>query len=281
MARTGQPSREHVGSSRRALEILELLGAEGALGTNEIARRLTTTPSTVSRQLGTLAESRFVEQIPESGRYRLGIRVVELANALLARLDVRTIARPFLESLVAEIGETATLSVPGEPDAITVDFVAAQHYVQGVAHLGRPSIAHATAAGKVMLAYGAAAAGPPLARYTPHTITDADALDAELDLIRRRGFAEAYEERELGLNAIAAPVFASSGSLAAIVALQGPVSRFGHAPARTALPLLLEATGAISSELGRPGAATAPPRRGRGPSSSRRAAPPPSPPPRP
>jgi DNA-binding IclR family transcriptional regulator len=258
MARTGQPSREHVASSRRALEILELLAAEGALGTNEMARRLATTPSTVSRQLGTLAESRFVEQIPESGRYRLGIRVVELANALLARLDVRTVARPFLESLVAEIGETATLSVPGDPDAITVDFVAAQRYVQGVAHLGRPSIAHATAAGKVMLAFGDAEPVLPLARYTPHTITDGAALAAELDRVRLRGFAEAHEERELELNAVAAPVFASSGSIVGIVALQGPVSRFGRAAARAALPQLLAATEAISSELGRPGAATAP-----------------------
>src|SRR5580704_15746592 len=166
MARTGQPSREHVASSRRALEILELLAAEGALGTNEMARRLATTPSTVSRQLGTLAESRFVEQEPRSGRYRLGIRLVELANALLARLDVHTVAHPFLESLVAAVGETATLSVPGDRDAITVDFVPAQRQVQGVAHLGRPSIAHATAAGKVVLAFGGVAPRLPLDRYT-------------------------------------------------------------------------------------------------------------------
>jgi len=257
MARTGQPSREHIASTRRSLEILELLGAGGALGTNEIARQLATTPSSVSRQLGTLAESRFVEQIPESGRYRLGIRVVELSNAVLARLDVRTIARPFLESLVADIGETATLSVPGDPDAITVDFVPAQRYVQGVAHLGRPSIAHATAAGKVMLAFAGAAPRMPLARFTARTITHADALAAELERIRRRGYADAYEERELGLNAIAAPVFGNSGSLAGIVALQGPVSRFGRAPARRALPGLLEATESVSSNLGSPAASAA------------------------
>jgi len=252
MGRTGQPSREHIASTGRSLAILELLASCGALGTNEIARRLATTASSVSRQLGTLAGSRFVEQIPESGRYQLGIRVVELSNAVLARLDVRTIARPFLESLVAEIGETATLSVPGDPDAVTVDFVPAQRYVQGVAHLGRPSIAHATAAGKVMLAFGGVAARIPLTRYTARTITGPESLAAELELIRRQGYAEAYEERELELNAIAAPVFANSGSLAAIVALQGPVSRFGRAPARRALAPLLEATASVSSKLGRP-----------------------------
>jgi DNA-binding IclR family transcriptional regulator len=259
VGRTGQPSLERVASTQRSLEILGVLETGGVLGTNEIARRMATTPSTVSRQLGTLSEARFVEQVAGSGQYRLGIRVVELANALLAQLDVRTVARPFLESLVVDIGETATLSVPGDPDAITVDFVPAQRQIQGVAHLGRPSIAHATAAGKVMLAFTGATPRTPLVRYTDWTITDADALAAELASIRRRGWAEACEEREPELNAIAAPVFASSGSLAGIVALQGPLPRFGRAAARRAVRLLLPATGAISRELG--GSPGATPRR--------------------
>src|SRR6266571_7132085 len=101
MARTGQPSRERVASAGRSLAILEVLAAGGPLGTNEIARRTGATASTVSRQLGTLVEAHLVEHVPETGRYRLGIRIVELANAVLVRLDVRTIARPHLEALVA------------------------------------------------------------------------------------------------------------------------------------------------------------------------------------
>ncbi len=252
MARTGQPSAERIASIDRSLEILGTLAEAGTLGTNEIAKRLHATPSTVSRQLGTLARARFVEQVPDSGRYRLGIRIVELANSLLSRLDVRAVARPFLESLTATVGETTTLSVPGERDAITVDFVQAQRYVQGVAHLGRPSIAHATAAGKVMLAFGSARAVEPLVAYTGRTITDPAALASELERIRRRGFATAYEERELELNAIAAPVFDRGGSLAGIVALQGPIGRFGRAPAQRAVAPLLEVTRSISRALGDP-----------------------------
>lgn len=250
MARTGQPSRERVAAAGRAVAILDVLAEAGALGTNEIARRLGTTASTVSRQLGTLAEAQLVEHITESGRYRLGIRLVELGNAVLARLDVRTVARPHLEALVAATDETATLSVPGVPDAVTIDFVATQHYVQGVTQLGRPSIAHATAAGKMMLAETGRRPKAPLAAYTKRTIVDPAALERELDRIRARGWAEAFEEREPGLNAIAAPVFAASGTLAGIVALQGPVSRFGRAAAKEALPHLLERSEAISRELG-------------------------------
>lgn len=239
-------------SAQRSLALLDVLATEPALGTNELARRTGATASTVSRQLGTLAEAGLVERVPATGQYRLGIRLVALAAAVLERLDVRAVARPHLETLVASAGETATLSVPGSPDAVTVDVVRAPHYVQGSSRLGRPSIAHATAAGKVMLAYTGAFPTRPLRAYTERTITDPAELRAELSRVRRRGWADAYEEREHALNAIAAPVWASDGTLAGIVALQGPIPRFGRTPAREALPLLLDRTAAISAELGSP-----------------------------
>jgi IclR family acetate operon transcriptional repressor len=248
--RTGQPSVERVGSATRALAMLDLLAEGGPLGTNEIARRTGTTPSTVSRHLGTLVEARLVEHDGATGRYRLGLHLVRLATSVLARLDVRAIARPHLEALVAATGETTTLSVPAEHDAITVDFVASPHYVHGVTQLGRPSVAHATAAGKAMLAFAGRLPKPPLAAYTEKTIVDPAALETELARIRRAGWAEAYEEREPELNAIAAPVWSSGGELAAIVAVQGPIPRFGRAVARKALPLLQEHAAAISAELG-------------------------------
>jgi DNA-binding IclR family transcriptional regulator len=250
VARTGQPSRERVGSASRTFAILDVLARTGPLGTNEIARRTAAAPSTVSRQLGTLVEGHLVEHDEETGRYRLGLHLVQLANAALARLDVRQIARPHLETLVAATGETTTLSVPADPDAITVDFVASPHYVRGVTHLGRPSVAHATAAGKTMLAFGNRTPQRSLVSYTDRTITNPNKLEAELARIRTRGWAEAYEERESELNAVAAPVWSSRGELAAIVAVQGPIPRFGRSVAHRVVPILLEHAAAISGELG-------------------------------
>jgi IclR family acetate operon transcriptional repressor len=205
----------------------------------------------VSRQLGTLAASGLVEQDAETGRYRLGIRIVWLANAVLSRLDVRRIARPHLEELARVTGETATLHVPGDVDAVTVDFVPSAHYIQHVTHLGRPSIAHATSAGKIMLAFtDRALPRGPLEAYTPRTITSAKPLAAEIERVRRNGYADAFEEREPGLAAIAAPIWSSGGVLAAILALQGPTSRFGRTKARAALAPLLDHTHAISKALG-------------------------------
>ncbi|MSO94591.1 MAG: IclR family transcriptional regulator [Thermoleophilia bacterium] len=246
-----QPSLHRIATAQRAVAILDTLAENGDLGTNELARRVALPASTVSRQLGTLTDAGLVEHDAASGRYRLGIRLVQLANAVLARLDVRTEARPHLEELVRITGETATLHVPGEEDAITVDFVPSAHYVQHVTQLGRPSIGHATSAGKVMLAFSERTLPTgPLRAFTKRTLTTRAALAAELEHVRVQGYAEAYEERESGLNAVAAPVFAASGALAAILALQGPSVRFGPDEAHAALPHLLERARAVSRALG-------------------------------
>jgi IclR family acetate operon transcriptional repressor len=241
-----------VASVARALALLDELGAspEG-LGVNELARRIGVNASTASRLLATLEAGGMVERAP-GGPYRLGLRLVTLADGVLARLDVRDLARPRLRALVAATGETATLSVPGPVDAITVDFVAAESSVVSVARLGRPSIGHATAAGKIVLAFGPgpAAAGPDLAAYTDRTIVDPRALAAEVEAVRSRGWAEAAGEREPDLNALAAPVFGRAGELAAVLGLQGPAARLTAERRAEVLPALLDAAAGVQRALG-------------------------------
>ncbi len=252
MARTGSPATRQVASVARALSVLDALAeGEPELGTNDIARRTGINASTVSRLLATLVESGLVDHVQASGRYRLGPRLVQLGNRVVERLDLRNVAREQLEALVAATGETATLSVPGEGVAITVDFVPGPSSVQGVAQIGRPSVAHATATGKVMLAFGAGyVPEAPLAAYTARTITDPDALRAELAAVRQRGWAESLEEREDDLNAIAAPVRDARGALAAIMGLQGPAFRFDPPAMSAALEPLRETAAAASAKLG-------------------------------
>jgi len=132
-----------------------------------------------------------------------------------------------LVDLMQSTGETATLSVPGEREAITVDSVPSRSSVVSMARLGRPSISHATAVGKVMLAFGGGGVPPErdLVALTDRTITDRRALVAEVDSVRERGYGTVFGEREQDVNAIAAPVFDNTGALAAILGLQGPASR--------------------------------------------------------
>jgi DNA-binding IclR family transcriptional regulator len=252
MPRTGQPSVRHVAAVERALAVLDVLSDGSAeLGTNEISRRTGINASTVSRLLATLAAAGIVEHVEATGRYRLGLRLLQLGNTVLARLDLREIARPHLRALVEETGETATLSAPGDVDAVTVDFVQSSSTVQSVARVGRPSVGHATATGKIMLAFGdAQLPRGTLAAYTERTVTDRRALGAELERIRLQGHADAVGEREPHLNAIAAPVFGARGELVAIMGVQGPASRFGREPMRKALASLLPHAEAVSRSLG-------------------------------
>jgi IclR family acetate operon transcriptional repressor len=251
MARTGKPAERKVAAVERALAVIDTLEAGDELGTNELARRAGLNASTTSRLLATLAGGRLVEHVEETGRYRLGPRLIQLGNAVLARLDLREAARPHLRALVEATGETATLSAPGDPDAVTVDFVQGPGSVVSVARLGRPSVAHATATGKVGLAFGGARLPEGvLERFTEKTVTDRTLLGRELTRIRRHGFAEAAGEREGDLNAVAAPVFGSRGELAAILGVQGPAARFDRAAMRQAAGPLLEVSRAASDALG-------------------------------
>ena len=88
-----------VAAVSRALAVLDALAAGGELGTNELARRTGVNASTVSRLLATLSAGRYVEQAP-SGRYRLGVRLVQLGNTVVDRLDLRELAQPGLRALV-------------------------------------------------------------------------------------------------------------------------------------------------------------------------------------
>jgi IclR family acetate operon transcriptional repressor len=251
MPRTGQPAIRHVAAVQRAVAVLDAL-ADGTaeLGTNEIARRTGINASTVSRLLATLADAGLVEHVAGTGRYRLGMRLLQLGNAVLARIDLREVARPHLAALVEATGETATLSAPGEHEAVTVDFVQSASFVQSVAQVGRPSAAHATAVGKVFLAHGGRLRDGELEAFTARTITNRAHLAAELERVRVRGYAQAVGEREEALNAIAAPVLDVRGALAAILGVQGPSSRFDEARMRAALEPLLEHSTTVSAALG-------------------------------
>jgi IclR family acetate operon transcriptional repressor len=221
-----------LGSVERAIALLEALAAAaGPLGTNELARRSGINASTVSRVLATLLESGFVEREPGGQRWQLGLRLVHLGNAALARLDLRDLARPLLEQLVRETGETATLSLPAQGEGVTVDFAPSPHSVSSRAEIGRASVAHATAVGKLVLA------------HTPGALELAGAA------VRAAGVAEAAGEREPGLNAIAAPVLAGDGRLVAVLGLQGP-ERFDAAARSAAAQPLTRAAALLAATAG-------------------------------
>ena len=237
----------------RALRVLDAFPELGAdVGTNELSRVTGINPSTVSRILATLAAAGYVEHLPATGRYRLGPQVLRLSTHALGGVDLRSAARRHLDDLVDETGETATLSVPGDRDAVTIDFVLSRASVASVARVGRPSVAHATATGKVMLAFSAEELPiAPLAALHGPDVTDPARLAEEVgDRAPRSATPPRQGEREPDLNAVAVPVFGEPGRLIAILGVQGPEARFRVRAQDAAVPLLRSHALALSAALG-------------------------------
>ncbi len=256
MGRTGKPAQRTLQSVEKALAVLWAFEGEDAdLKVGDLARKTGLGASAVSRLLGSLVAGGLVDYDAGSGRYRLGLGLVRLAALVTGRLDLRAVARPHLQALVQQTQETASLSIFGGEHGVTIDFVPSPRTVSSIVTLDRPSLAHCTSVGKLLLAYQpedvvARVLAAPLPRFTPRTITAPDDLRAELQRIRAQGFATAAEEREPELNAIAAPVYGADAAVVAALGVQGPAHRFDRAAMLQALPLLQRETAALSRELG-------------------------------
>lgn len=252
MTSADEPTTERrIAGVERAIAVLAVLAAASTdLGTNEIARRSGINASTVSRLLATLATDELVHRLPATGRWRLGVGLVRLGHAALARMDLREVARPHLLALMEATGETTTLSMPGGDTAVTVDFVQSPSTVRSVAEIGRPSVTYATATGKVYLAYGGIIPSAAPEAFTSRTITDPEHLHRELDEVRTRGWAQARGEREAELHAVAVPILDARGLLVAILGVQGPAGRFDDAAMHAAVDHLRDRAAELSATTG-------------------------------
>jgi DNA-binding IclR family transcriptional regulator len=245
-----------VRSVDRAASLLLALGeSQGEAGVTELARRLGLHKSTASRLLATLQRRGLVEQDGETGKYRLGLVVIRLAERAERTLDLRSLALPELERLARLTHETAGLGVLDADQVIFVAQADGPNLIAVGDWTGRASALHANASGKVLLAALAERdvlriVRRGLTRYTDRTITDLEPLLEELARARRRGYATAISELEGGLTAVAAPVFDARGQVIAAVEVWGPAFRL--APRR--LPELAaqarETAAAITVRLG-------------------------------
>jgi len=243
-------------SLRRAVEILRTFTEnEPSLTVGEIALRLELHKSTVSRILATLADEGLVWHNPATGRYSLGLGLVELAGVALGQIDVRAASMPHIDRLAEQTGETVSVSVLRGHEAVTVAHVASRHSVRHVSWIGRRLPLRTTAAGKVFLAALAArgqdwmSPGPPEAGNLDRTAIVPD-MASEFRVIRRRGFATEVDEFENGSVAIAAPIQDATGAVIAALSIGGPAERFGPDQRLQAIPLLRATAADIAAELG-------------------------------
>ncbi|HYM84615.1 MAG TPA: IclR family transcriptional regulator [Candidatus Dormibacteraeota bacterium] len=244
-----------VRSVDRAAALLLALGeCPGAAGVTELARRLGLHKSTASRLLATLEKRGLVEQDDETGKYRLGLVVIRLAERAERTLDLRGLAMPELEQLARLTHETTALGVLDGEVVLTIAQVDGPNLIAVGDWTGRAAPLHCVAPGKVLMAAlaerdVARIVRRGLVRYTDRTVVELEPLLEELSRVRRRGYATALGEYELGLNAVAAPVVDARGQVIAAVDVRGP--EFRIAPKR--LPELAaqvrEAAAEISVKL--------------------------------
>ena len=227
---TGRDQRTGAQSVERALGVLRCFEtAPGDLGVSEIAGRTGLSVSTAHRLVRALCAGGLLAQDPRTERYQLGPALVVLGRRAEARLGYAR-ALPALEALAQQTGESVNLGIRSGAEVLVVLDVASPQPLRFDQEPGSRVPVHTSAMGKVLLAFAddprrELRALPELARYTDRTITDHEALGAELDRTRARGFAVNDEERNLGVRAVAAPVLGAAGSALAAVAVQGPTVR--------------------------------------------------------
>jgi IclR family KDG regulon transcriptional repressor len=237
----------------RALRILEGLG-ERQLGVSEIAREQGLTKSTAFRIASHLRRAGYLQQDPDTGRYALGLRLLDLGQRVARGLDVRRVARPTMFALAERARASVFLAVLFQGRVVNVEQVDSPEPVR-VAFDGADFelLPHAIATGKVLLAALPAAERAQaidalaLRPLTPHTLTSRDDVARELDRVARQGYAVNDQEQVLGVRGVAAPIYDHRGETVAAISAAAPSARL----TRELLPAHTTSVRAAADEISR------------------------------
>ncbi len=239
----------------RAISILTLVaGAEAPLGLSEIGRASGIDKATALRLLLTLENAKLIQRDALSRRYSLASGLWRLVNSW--RSDLRFAAMPFLESLRRSTGETVQLVFPRGFERVVVEALAGAHELAVVPSVGTIQPIYVGASGKTLMAFLPEDERDRIIELTglkplnPLGITDRNTYLEVLKDIRRKGYAESIGDVTLGACALAAPVFDTTGRIAAAVSLRGPEIRMQKDRLAQMAPLVMETGRAISAALG-------------------------------
>ncbi len=241
-----------------ALDILANRSSECSLA--ELCIALGLHKSTVHRLMMVLEQHRLVDKNPETGRYRLGLKLFEFGSKAIAALDPRRHARPHLDRLQRELAETVFFCILDDGQVFYLDKVESQQSIRTACTVGSRAPAYCTAVGKAMLAELPDAEVSDIVRrwglkaITANTITTAAALKAELKAVRSRGYAIDNEEKEQGLRCISAAVRGHSGKLFAAISVSGPAFRITKGRIPEIGHVVMRAANDLSVEFGYPAA---------------------------
>jgi len=224
-------ARRQTSGVARAIQLLDLIVAEGPMRFAELEDLSGIPKATLHRLLNELADERLIQLDERSLTWASGYRILEMANCIWTRSDIRVLARDQLLALNALSGETVEISVLADTHVVVIDHVESTRSVRHSISVGNREPVYCTGTGKVLLAWCDDEQQKDIisrisfARFTPNTITDKSVLLKELSSVSQQGFAVDAEERFLGSHSIAAPVVDTTGRAIAALSVTAPAFR--------------------------------------------------------
>jgi DNA-binding IclR family transcriptional regulator len=236
-------ARSGVGTLDRAVEVLDAVEG-GAHRFTAIVRATGLPRATAHRLVRALEEHGFLAHLPELG-YRLGPRLLRLANEAMRELPLRLLAHPVLERLARATGESTQLFVRLGDERVCIDAVESAHELRTIVPVGASLPLYAGSAAKVLLASAIDR------ERQVRRAADPDRFARDVQLVRSRGWAASMGERQAGVGSVSAPVLGPYDLVLAAVSLSGPATRLGRAAARRYAPAVVGAAREIAAALGR------------------------------
>ena len=217
---------------KKALAVLDSFTPDlRTQGVTEIAKRLGFHKSTTFSLLSTLRGEGYLRYDPETRKYALGYKLLDLAGRIQCRHDLKDLALPMLQDLSRAIEEDVALNVIIEGKRVCIALVESRYFVRNLVPVGKALPLHCSAAGKVLMAYLAPEAVEAvitkhgLPGFTRNTITQKEKLLAELALIKKRGYGESREEYGKDAASVAFPVLNGKGEILASLSIQSTINR--------------------------------------------------------
>ena len=253
----GKSSSYSIEVLNRAISILSVFTqSRPALGLSEIVALAGLPKTTVFRILSTLVEKGLCDQDPDTGRYCLGFKLMQLADVRRRQFNVRNLAMPIMREIRDQVEETVVLSVRAGDYRVHIDFAEGLHQMRRMADPGRQGPLYAGAAGKVFLAMMDEdeledyLRRTPLKAFQKNTITKKSLLLRDIQQIREQGFGESQSELLLGGGALAAPVRDYSGATVGVIDVLTSEGRYTKRHREICIKLLLDGVRRLSERLG-------------------------------
>jgi IclR family transcriptional regulator, KDG regulon repressor len=254
---TGLSARYRIHVIDRAAQILDCFGFEHQeLSVSEIGAKTNLHRSTAHRILMALEYNDLIQQNPENGKYRLGIKLFRLGHQAVSHLNLREICRPFLTRIMNETKETVHLAVLDEDQVLYLDKVEGPHALRMPSRVGRRIPTYCTSLGKAMLSclddqqVKNIFRNQVLRPYTANTLKTASQLLYDLRMIRKRGYSIDNEEIEIGLRCVGAPIKDYTGAMVGAISAAAPSARLSGQKIHTVGRLVVTTAEEISEKLG-------------------------------